>query len=81
MKAPEEPVALDILAGEHRIGRELANMHRADLRAASLGSGHHGFAFRLPPDLTGAISVRGSDGHVPLSHAAWWEAAPQKARA
>jgi hypothetical protein len=68
--APEWPVALDILAGTRQIGRVLANLHRADVRAAGLGSGNHGFEFQLPPDVTGEISVRGSAGRVTLDHAA-----------
>jgi autotransporter passenger strand-loop-strand repeat protein len=49
--APEAPVCLDILADGKFIGRVLANMYRDDLKAAGLGTGHHGFAFTPPAGL------------------------------
>jgi len=62
MASPEEPVCLDIIADGQRIGRALANQHRADLLAIGFGSGNHGFNFTLPPNLTGRIEVRRSTG-------------------
>ena len=44
---PEAPVCLDICAGGRLIGQVLANRHRADLKRAGIGSGHHSFAFTL----------------------------------
>jgi hypothetical protein len=73
--APEMPVALDILGDGHRLGRVLANLYRADLRQAGLGSGNHGFAFRLPAAAAGLVAaglveVRSSDRQLPLPRAA-----------
>jgi hypothetical protein len=62
--APEEPVALDILAGGRRVARVLANAHRADLRRAGVGSGNHGFSVRLPGDARVDAVVRARDGAV-----------------
>ena len=56
--APEVPVCLDILVGGRRVGRALANHYRPDLHAAGLGRGCHGFTFRLPAGLVGAVQVR-----------------------
>jgi hypothetical protein len=69
---PEAPVCLDILAGGTLVGRALANRYREDLKQAGLGSGCHGFAFRLPPGLASAgnvIEVRRSldEAVLPLS--------------
>jgi len=62
ISAPEEPVCLDITADARIIGRVLANVYRADLVEAGLGSGCHGFSFLLPPGITGRISaVRAAD--------------------
>jgi len=64
--APEVPVCLDIYAGGRLLGQTLANVFSANLVAAGLGSGHHGFRFALPEGflLTGEpIEVRrSSDG-------------------
>ena len=63
--APEIPVCLEILVNGRRAGRVLANAYRADLRAAGLGSGCHGFGFHLPQGVSGEISVhRAADGAV-----------------
>jgi hypothetical protein len=63
--APEEPVCLDITADGRSIGRVLANLYRADLHAAGLGSGCHAFTFLVPPGVTGRIeAVRTADGAV-----------------
>jgi len=65
LSAPEAPVCLDIFAGRRRAARVLANAYRADLAAAGLGSGHHGFAVALPPGSLGPITVcRAGDGAV-----------------
>jgi hypothetical protein len=45
---PESAVCLDILAGGELIGQLAANRYRADLAAAGVGNGRHGFAF-VPP--------------------------------
>ena len=45
---PEAPVCLDIRVDGERISRVLANRYRADLRAAGIGGGKHGFVTRLP---------------------------------
>ena len=69
MAAPEEPVCLDIFAGGERVGRVLANLHRADVRDAGFGSGRHGFEFVIPPNMPGPVDVRRSiDGaSLPLA--------------
>jgi hypothetical protein len=70
--APEAPVCLDITADGRAIGRVLANLYRADLYEAGLGSGCHGFSFVLPPGTTGRIdAVRAADRAV----LAWTETA------
>ncbi len=56
--APEVPVTLEILAGGVKVARVLANLYRADLRRAGLGSGCHGFEIALPAGTRGPISVR-----------------------
>jgi probable HAF family extracellular repeat protein len=47
---PDAPVCLDIFAGDQLIGRVLANVYRADLARAGVGSGRHSFAFSPPKD-------------------------------
>jgi hypothetical protein len=47
----------------------LANRYREDLAQAGLGSGHHGFAFRMPSDVAltlETIDVRRSLDGVPV---------------
>lgn len=56
--ATEAPVALDILAEGALVARVLANLYRADLRRAGLGSGCHGFELILPAGVKGPISIR-----------------------
>ncbi|MBB5373128.1 NF038122 family metalloprotease [Acidocella aromatica] len=56
--SPEAPVALDILAGGVPVARVLANLYRADLRRAGLGSGCHGFELILPAGVEGPITIR-----------------------
>jgi hypothetical protein len=67
---PEMPVCLDILADGQLIGQVLANRYRADLEAAGLGSGRHGFEFIPPRELglsADAVEVRRSlDGELLL---------------
>jgi hypothetical protein len=48
---PEVPVCLDIFAGGRLIGQTLANLLRADLLRAGIGSGSHSFEFKPPPGL------------------------------
>lgn len=78
MSAPEEPVCLDILAGDRRIGRVLANEYRADLRAAGLGSGCHAFYFVPGAEVEGVIEVRRSVDQAVLC---WTEAVSAKVAA
>ena len=67
---PELPVCLEIWRDETRLARVLANLERADLHAAGLGSGRHGFELALPPG-SGAIRVRTMQGKdLPLTGAA-----------
>jgi hypothetical protein len=72
MSAPERPVCLEVFSGTQFIRRIIANLHREDLRAAGIGSGNHAFKVRLPPGLTGTITVcRRVDGALlPLTEAA-----------
>lgn len=69
---PEAPVSLDILADGKRVATVLANLYRADLRAAKLGSGCHAFEIRLPPQISGRVEVRRTgDGEIlPLTESA-----------
>jgi hypothetical protein len=63
--APEAPVCLDITVDGRTIGRVLANEYRADLYAAGLGSGYHGFALHLPAGIAGRVdAVRTADRSV-----------------
>ena len=67
---PEVPVCLEIYADGHMIGCTLANLYRADLEQAGLGSGRHGFEVMLPPGLTvstGAVEVRRALDGTPLA--------------
>jgi hypothetical protein len=63
---PEVPVCLDIIAGGQRMALVLANRYRADLRDAGMGSGKHGFMFRLPAGLQGPVEVRRSSDQSAL---------------
>ena len=45
---PEAPVCLEVLMDGVVAGRTLANLYRADLRAAGMGSGRHSFSFAVP---------------------------------
>ncbi len=63
LENPETPVCLDILVDGARVARVLANMYRADLRQAGLGSGCHAFRAPLPTGCVGQLEVRrASDG-------------------
>jgi hypothetical protein len=66
--SPEAPVCLDIYAGSERFGQVVADRYRADLQAAGIGDGRHGFEFVPPAGLAfapGAVTVRRSrDGAV-----------------
>ena len=61
---PEAPVCLDVFVNGAAVARTMANVFRADLLAAGLGSGCHSFRVRLPKAArTGRIEVRRvSDG-------------------
>lgn len=74
--APEEPVVLAVFAGKRRLARIIANGYRADLSAAGLGRGCHGFELQLRPGYEGEIRVcRALDGAQLL----WTDAAGQAA--
>ncbi len=56
---PRTPVALEICAGDTRVGSVMANRFRADLLEAGLGDGRCGFSIDLPADIaTGPITLR-----------------------
>lgn len=59
---PEAPVCLDVTRDGRRIMRLLANRYRADVRAAGLGSGCHGFDLTLPSGFGVIEVVRSADG-------------------
>ena len=66
---PEAPVCLDVLVGGVLVGQALANRYREDLQKAGMGSGRHGFEFRLPRKLVFArehVEVRRSFDGVAL---------------
>ena len=65
--APEAPVSLDILNNGRRVARVLANLYRADLRKAGLGSGCHGFEVHFPTGLSGQIEVRRTVDQIALN--------------
>jgi autotransporter passenger strand-loop-strand repeat protein len=69
---PEVPVILYVAVDDQPVMRILANQYRADLRAAGLGSGCHGFEITLPPEVKGRVDVRqaGSGAILPLTEAA-----------
>ncbi len=68
---PEVPVCLEILVDGAVLGHAVANLFRADLAEAGLGSGRHGFAFALPDTAGGAaLEVRRAGDHAPLGLAA-----------
>jgi VCBS repeat-containing protein len=74
---PETPVCLDILIDGARVARVLANLYRADLRDAGLGSGCHAFRAVLPAGAIGRLEVyRAVDGaELPWTEAAMAQAA------
>src|SRR4051794_11616635 len=64
---PDAPLSLLILDNENLVARVLANRYRADLEAAGIGDGRHGFEFDfrnpLPPGERHVIRVcREADG-------------------
>jgi hypothetical protein len=63
--APDVPVTLLVMRGGEILLRVAANRYRADLCAAGLGSGCHGFVLALPEGGAGEIIVRRAlDGAV-----------------
>jgi hypothetical protein len=74
---PNSPVCLDILIDGTRVARVLANLYRADLRQAGLGTGCHAFRATLPSGLTGQLEIRrAADGaKLPWTEAALAQAA------
>ncbi|HEX4507613.1 MAG TPA: Hint domain-containing protein, partial [Alphaproteobacteria bacterium] len=49
------PVTLAVLVNGAVVGRAVADRYRADLKAAGIGDGRHGFRFVLPKGLVGGI--------------------------
>jgi hypothetical protein len=71
---PEVPVCLDVLLDGVVVVQTLANLFRADLREAGLGSGWHGFLVPVPMSRIGAtIEVRRSSDQrlLPLLIGRW----------
>jgi hypothetical protein len=62
--APEVPVTLLVMRGGEILQRAVANRYRADLRAAGLGSGCHGFALALPDGAGDIVLRRALDGAI-----------------
>ncbi len=64
---PEAPVCLDILLDGAVVARTVANLFRADLREAGIGSGCHSFRVALPKAARSAlIEVRRASDAMPL---------------
>jgi glycosyltransferase involved in cell wall biosynthesis len=67
---PEEPVELEILDGDGVIARVVADRYRADLAAAGVGTGRHGFelyfAGGLAPKTRHDLHIRRVQGGAPL---------------
>jgi hypothetical protein len=57
LAAPESPSCLDVLVEGRLLMQILANLYRADLRHAGIGSGCHGFDLLLPKGVQGRISI------------------------
>ena len=63
--SPEEPVALEIVAGTTPVLCALANAYRADLRQGGMGSGCHAFDVTFDFALDGPVTIRRvADGAV-----------------
>jgi hypothetical protein len=64
---PEIPVLMAVYFNEQHVGEALANLYRADLKDANLGSGHHGFRF-VPPNgaflQSERVELRASKGQI-----------------
>jgi hypothetical protein len=60
--APETPVILDIVTDGNHLATIIANECRADLHAAGLGSGCHGFSLPCPSGVQRVEICRASDG-------------------
>jgi hypothetical protein len=69
---PDEPLALEVLDNGEVIARVLANRYRADLKAASIGDGRHGFELLIPRGLPAlmrhVITIRIADGGAMLEN-------------
>lgn len=73
---PDMPVCLEIVAKGRVVARGLANLYRADLEDAGLGSGCHGFRLAVPTGFAGAdVTVRRAADRAPLASAAMPRAA------
>jgi hypothetical protein len=44
---PEDPIALDLVDGDNRLARVLANLYRAELVERGVGDGRHAFTISL----------------------------------
>ena len=70
---PDAPVCLDVLVDGQQVAQVLANAFRADLLAAGIGDGQHGFDIRLPQGgagTAGTVEVRRSSDGAMLGAAA-----------
>jgi glycosyltransferase involved in cell wall biosynthesis len=67
---PEEPVELEVLDGDGVIARVVADRYRADLAAAGVSTGRHGFelyfAGGLAPERRHDLHIRRVQGGAPL---------------
>lgn len=63
---PNAPLLLEFLCDGEPVARGLANLYRADLAEAGIGSGCHGFEAALP-HATGAITIRHVRDASPLA--------------
>ncbi|MEZ5582055.1 MAG: PIG-L family deacetylase [Candidatus Competibacteraceae bacterium] len=47
--APDEPVIIEVLLGQHRIATFCPSLFRWDLQVRGYGRGYHGFIYTIPP--------------------------------
>src|SRR6478672_4326473 len=47
------PVTIEVLCDGESLGVAAARIYREDLKAAAIGDGRHGFAFRVPASIRG----------------------------
>ena len=62
---PEDPIALDLVDGDNRLARVLANQYRSDLLERGVGDGRHAFTISLDeallPHARHVLQLRHSD--------------------